>query len=64
MLDSSFDDVVSLGYLEARGALDLIERRILGLRRQQLFGLLARHAAAGRLELEELDRRVERVADA
>jgi hypothetical protein len=32
--------------------------------REQLFGLLARHAAAGRLELEELERRLARVADA
>lgn len=32
--------------------------------REQLFELLARHAAAGRLELDELERRVARVAEA
>lgn len=46
VFDSSFDDVVSLGYLEARGALDLIERRIVGLRRP--FTLLC-HCLSGGL---------------
>lgn len=32
--------------------------------REQLFELLSRHAAAGRLELDELERRVARVAKA
>ncbi|MGO9901534.1 MAG: DUF1707 domain-containing protein [Solirubrobacteraceae bacterium] len=32
--------------------------------REQLFELLSRHAAAGRLELDELERRVSRVAEA
>jgi hypothetical protein len=32
--------------------------------REQLYELLSRHAAAGRLALDELERRVERVAEA
>ena len=34
------------------------------IEREQLYELLSRHAAAGRLPLDELERRVERVAEA
>lgn len=45
VFDSSFDDVVSVGYLDASGAIDLIERRIIGMRVP--FILLCHCMAAG-----------------
>ena len=38
--------------------------RLSDLDREQLYELLSRHAAAGRLALDELERRVERIAAA
>jgi hypothetical protein len=38
--------------------------RLSDLEREQFYELLSRHAAAGRLGVEELERRVERVAHA